>query len=265
MTERAWLGIPVSARDASRRRPHVTRSPLRRGSRAGRRPLTGGTSRTRRASGRGTGSFPTPAATAHTGTVPRSGRARSARRERVASARATRSSPACKSIKVVPPHFRLVLFCVPLFFASDRIMLGERAARRQHAAMLRRLLADARSRSREIEPRLCRVVPGGVLVFAAPGDASAVRRLAHGTLVRVDGESAAAYRLSDGSGFLARSRACTETAPELDRVVELSPHVLEGGARVMSDSDRGASDPARGTGADQRWTAVLCRLAQAFC
>lgn len=91
-------------------------------------------------------------------------------------------------------------------------------------ALLGRLLADARAKSKEIEPRFCRVVhPGGVLVFACPGDVSAARCLAHGTVVRVDGESAQAYRLSDRSGFLARSRVCTEPAPELDRVVELSP------------------------------------------
>ena len=91
-------------------------------------------------------------------------------------------------------------------------------------ALLRRLLVDARSRPKDIEARFCRVVhPGGVLVVACPGDAAATRCLAHGTVVRVDGESAATYRLSDGSGFLARDRVCAEPAPELDRVVELSP------------------------------------------
>ena len=91
-------------------------------------------------------------------------------------------------------------------------------------ALLRRLLVDARSRPKDIEARFCRVVhPGGVLVVACPGDAAATRCLAHGTVVRVDGESHAAYRLSDGSGFLARARVFSEPAPELDRVVELSP------------------------------------------
>ena len=90
-------------------------------------------------------------------------------------------------------------------------------------ALLRRLLADSRSRPKDTEPRFCRVVhPGGALVFAAPGDTSAVRCLAHGTVARVDGESAAVYRLSDRSGFLARSKVCAEAAPELDRVVELA-------------------------------------------
>ena len=93
-------------------------------------------------------------------------------------------------------------------------------------ALLSRLLADARAsargQSRKIEPRFCRVVhPGGVLVHATPGDASAVRCLSHGTVLRVDGESLDAYKLSDRSGWVARSRVCTEAAPELERVVEL--------------------------------------------
>ena len=131
-------------------------------------------------------------------------------------------------------------------------------------ALFSRLLADARAsargQSRKIEPRFCRVVhPGGVLVHATPGDASAVRCLSHGTVVRVDGESLDAYKLSDRSGWVARSRVCTEAAPELERVVELpdleeygptfawsinvrsalslaSPvvYVLEAGARVLA-------------------------------